>query len=109
MDILLISGSVSGEKRYGKLKSVGSYMPPYGLLTIAGLLEEDGHTVQILDREIHPFSDEEIGKYRERQARPDWDVCFHHRIQGGHKDCNFSKAAFRYTYCCRRATYLCGF
>lgn len=70
MDILLISGSVSGEKRYGKLKSVGSYMPPYGLLTIAGLLEEDGHTVQILDREIHPFSDEEIGKNIE-SARPD--------------------------------------
>ena len=56
MNTLLISGSVSGEKRYGKLKSVGSYMPPYGLLTIAGLLEKDGQTVQILDREIHPFS-----------------------------------------------------
>jgi anaerobic magnesium-protoporphyrin IX monomethyl ester cyclase len=60
MKVLLISGSVSGEKRYGKLKSVGSYMPPYGLLSIAGLLEKDGHTAQILDREIYPFSEEQI-------------------------------------------------
>lgn len=70
MNILLVSGSVSGEKRYGKLKSVGSYMPPYGLLSIAGVLEKDGHTVQILDREIHPYTDEEIGR-KVKAMRPD--------------------------------------
>jgi len=70
MKVLLISGSVSGEKRYGKLKSVGSYMPPYGLLSIAGLLEKDGHTVQILDREIHSYANEEMARKIE-QTRPD--------------------------------------
>jgi radical SAM superfamily enzyme YgiQ (UPF0313 family) len=70
MNIVLISGSVSGEKRYGKLKSVGSYMPPYGLLTIAALLEKDGHTIHILDRETHAFSDQEIGKKIE-SIKPD--------------------------------------
>lgn len=56
MNILLISGSVAGEIRYGKLKSVGSYMPPYGLLTISGMLEKEGHTVVILDGELYPLS-----------------------------------------------------
>ncbi len=60
MKILLISGSVSGEKRYGKLKDVGSYMPPYGLLCIAAVLEKGGHEVKVLDTEIHNYSNIDI-------------------------------------------------
>ncbi len=55
--ILLVSGAVSGKKRYGKLEKVGSYLPPYGLLCIAAVLERAGHTVRLIDREIDPITD----------------------------------------------------
>lgn len=47
--VLLINPRLSGEARYGKFKDVGSYLPPYGLLSIAGVLEQHGHVVMISD------------------------------------------------------------
>ena len=62
-NILLISGAVSGEKRYGKLEKVGAYLPPYGLLSVAASLEKAGHTVNLIDREVSPLSNQEILNY----------------------------------------------
>jgi len=47
--VALINPRISGEARYGRFKDVGSYLPPYGLLSIAAVLEEAGHTVRVLD------------------------------------------------------------
>lgn len=47
--ILLLNPRISGDVRYGKFKSVGSYLPPYGLLCIAGFLEQKKHIVKIID------------------------------------------------------------
>jgi len=47
--VILINPRISGEIRYGKYKNVGSYLPPYGLLSIAGVLEYNGHIVKIAD------------------------------------------------------------
>jgi len=62
-NILLISGAVSGEKRYGKLEKVGAYLPPYGLLSVAASLEKAGHTVNLIDREVSPLSNQGILNY----------------------------------------------
>jgi len=68
--ILLISGAVSGQKRYGKLEKAGAYLPPYGLLSIAACLEQAGHRVALLDREISPLADEDVVK-RIQDEKPD--------------------------------------
>lgn len=47
--VLLINPRISGKARYGKFRDVGSYLPPYGLLSIAGVLERHGHVVKIAD------------------------------------------------------------
>jgi len=60
MKIVLIAGSVSGEKRYGKYKDVGSYMPPYGLLCVAAVLEKNGCAVKIIDTEINNYTEADI-------------------------------------------------
>jgi len=49
MKVLLINPQISGKRRYGAYAAVGSYQPPYGLLTIAAVLEKDGFLVKILD------------------------------------------------------------
>ena len=51
--ILLLNPNISGDVRYGKFKEVGSYLPPYGLLCIAAVLEEHGHIVSVLDADIN--------------------------------------------------------
>jgi len=68
--ILLISGAVSGKKRYGKLEKIGAYLPPYGLLSIAAVLEGAGHRVMLIDREVSPISNQEILAYV-RQNKPE--------------------------------------
>lgn len=47
--VLLINPPISGELRYGRFKNVGSYLPPYGILSIAAVLESHGHLVKIVD------------------------------------------------------------
>ena len=47
--ILLVNPQISGERRYGKYAAVGSYQPPYGLLTIASVLEKNDFLVKIID------------------------------------------------------------
>lgn len=47
--VLLLNPRLSGDLRYGKYKDVGSYLPPYGLLSIAAVLEDQGHRVRVLD------------------------------------------------------------
>ena len=50
--VTLINPPIGVAKRYGKLKSVGSVVPPLGLCYLASVLEHDGHTVRILDGEL---------------------------------------------------------
>jgi radical SAM superfamily enzyme YgiQ (UPF0313 family) len=66
--ILLISGAVSGKERYGKLEKVGSYLPPYGLLSIAASLEKAGHQVNLIDREVSPLNNQEILSYIQKHT-----------------------------------------
>lgn len=47
--ILLLNPNISSDIRYGKFKDVGSYLPPYGLLSIAAVLEQHGYTVKVVD------------------------------------------------------------
>ncbi len=47
--VLLLNPPISSEIRYGKFKDVGSYLPPYGLLSIAAVLEKGGHVVRVAD------------------------------------------------------------
>jgi len=47
--VLLINPHISGDARYGKFKDVGSYLPPYGLICIAAVLEQHGHVVKVID------------------------------------------------------------
>ena len=47
--VLLLNPRISGESRYGAYKNVGSYLPPYGLLCLAAVLEKEGHTVKVVD------------------------------------------------------------
>lgn len=56
MRIFLISGAISGESRYGNLDDIGAYLPPYGLMSLASVLEQAGHTVKILDSVRYPLS-----------------------------------------------------
>ena len=70
MKIFLISGSVSGEKRYGKLKSVGSYTQPYGLLSVAAILESHGHEIEVFDREVQDCNDDILKEIIEKE-KPD--------------------------------------
>lgn len=50
--VLLINPCISGDLRYGKYKHVGSYLPPYGLLSIAAVLEQYGHIVRVVDADF---------------------------------------------------------
>jgi len=59
-NVLLVSGAVSGKKRYGALEKVGAYLPPYGLLSVAAVLERAGHRVVLVDREISTLDDVQI-------------------------------------------------
>ncbi len=56
MRVLLISGAISGEDRYGSLDDIGAYLPPYGLMCLASVLEQAGHTVRILDSVRYPLT-----------------------------------------------------
>jgi radical SAM superfamily enzyme YgiQ (UPF0313 family) len=47
--VLLISPAISGEIRCGKFKKVDSYLPPYGISSIAAVLESHGHVVKVVD------------------------------------------------------------
>jgi len=59
--VLLINPGISGDARYGKFKDVGSYLPPYGLLSIAAVLEEHGCIIKVIDADARvPLSDNEI-------------------------------------------------
>lgn len=49
MKVLLINPQISGKKRYGIYAAVGSYQPPYGLLSIAAVLEKNNFDVKIMD------------------------------------------------------------
>ncbi len=66
MKVLLISGAISGEHRYGNLDDIGAYLPPYGLMCLASVLEKAGHTVKILDSVRYALSHEQLSvKVRE--------------------------------------------
>ncbi|MFA5802216.1 MAG: radical SAM protein [Thermoleophilia bacterium] len=60
MKILLISGAISGENRYGNLEDIGAYLPPYGLMCLAAVLEKNGHEVKILDSVRYRMSKQRI-------------------------------------------------
>lgn len=60
MRILLIDGAVSGEARYDKIKAVGSFMPPYGLLMIGAVLEAAGHEVRLVETAFRSLGPEDL-------------------------------------------------
>ena len=61
MRVLLISGAISGEERYGNLEDIGAYLPPYGLMCLAAYLEEKGgHEVKIIDSARYRLSIDKI-------------------------------------------------
>jgi len=62
MKILLIAGSIAGEERYGQFEEMGSYLPPYGLLCIAAVLEQNGFEVKILDTEKVEMTFEQLSQ-----------------------------------------------
>lgn len=63
MRILLINPRISGERRYSKFSDVGSYLPPYGLLTLGAILEKNGFIVKIVDADRRiPLSLDEVVK-----------------------------------------------
>ena len=49
MKVLLLNPRISAEIHYGAYQEVGSYLPPYGILSIAAVLEQQGYVVRILD------------------------------------------------------------
>lgn len=51
---------MQGEERYGKLARAGSYLPPLGLAYLAGMLENAGHHIRILDGSIGEVTPETI-------------------------------------------------
>lgn len=73
MKILLATPPFSEEERYGALASVGTLYPPLGLAYIAGVAEQEGHTVKVVEaeglglsydqitREIAAFSPDLVG------------------------------------------------
>ncbi len=70
MRIFLISGAISGEDRYGNLDDIGAYLPPYGLMSLASVLEQAGHAVKILDSVRHPLSPSQLSE-RVKEFAPD--------------------------------------
>lgn len=70
MRILLISGAISGETRYGNLDDIGAYLPPYGLMCLASVLEKADHTVKILDSVRYPLDPTELNS-KIREFNPD--------------------------------------
>ncbi|MBE0429578.1 MAG: radical SAM protein [Thermoleophilia bacterium] len=62
MKIMLISGAITGEERYGNLEDVGAYLPPYGLMCLAAVLEKEGHEAKILDSARYALSHEQISQ-----------------------------------------------
>lgn len=51
MRILLVLPPMLGEERYGKLAGAGSYLPPLGLLYLAGVLK-DRYDVKVIDGSV---------------------------------------------------------
>ncbi|OGS07091.1 MAG: hypothetical protein A2270_03755 [Elusimicrobia bacterium RIFOXYA12_FULL_51_18] len=61
MKILLVFPPILGEERYGKLARAGSYLPPLGLLYLAGVLEKR-HEVRIIDGSVLDITVEDMGR-----------------------------------------------
>lgn len=55
MRVVLINPPYPAEERYGKFAAAGSSLPAYGLLTMAAVLEKNGHTVCIIDAPARDF------------------------------------------------------
>lgn len=67
--ITLIFPPVSLAERYSKnVGDVGGHLPPLGLLWMAAALEDDGHTLQVLDCPVSHWTQEDvlskIGKFK---------------------------------------------
>lgn len=69
-NVMLICGVGAGQRRYGRLEKMGSYLPTYGTLCIGSVLENAGHKVTLIDREVSPITNEDIVAEVQRQ-KPD--------------------------------------
>lgn len=59
--IMLIFPPVSLAERYSKnVGDVGGHLPPLGLLWMAAALEDDGHTLQVLDCPVSHWSQDDV-------------------------------------------------
>ena len=65
--IMLIFPPISLKERYSKdVGEAGGQLPPLGLLWMAAVLEQDGHTVQILDCPVNNWTQEDVLKKIEK-------------------------------------------
>jgi len=65
MKILLVTTPQLGMKKNRKAKIVRGLLPPLGLAYIAGVLEDNGHLVKILDAPFLGYDDRDIITYAE--------------------------------------------
>lgn len=57
MDILLVFPPQSLDERYSRdMGDVGGFLPPLGLLSMAAVLERDGHTVKVMDCPVNKYT-----------------------------------------------------
>ena len=57
MKILLVFPPQSLDERYARdMGDVGGFLPPIGLLSMAAVLERDGHQVKIMDCPVNHYT-----------------------------------------------------
>ena len=70
LKIYLVMPPISLEKRYGKLKDMGTLYPSLGMAAVAAICEAKGHTVKVTDGEAMFFNFDDI-KREIKEFKPD--------------------------------------
>ncbi len=63
MKILLLQPIVPIEVRWGKFKKASGFVPPLGLVNIAGYLDSKGYDVTVCDAQLERFTEEDLANY----------------------------------------------
>lgn len=67
MKILLLQPFVSARKLWGKYAVEGGFIPPIGILSIAGFLEAKGNNVKIIDPSVSDYDKKALGKILKKE------------------------------------------
>lgn len=70
MKILLINPLVERSKIYGSFKNLAGALPPLGLAYIAAVLEQSGHSIQIIDANVLMMPNDKVVDHAVRE-KPD--------------------------------------